>query len=196
GIGAAWYTAGVRAGSNVAVFGCGTVGTSVIQGARLANASRIIAVDLARRKLEGATEFGATDTIDASQGDGVGRMKALPSGYGFDFAFECVGSADVLQQVLACRDLAGIATLIGVPGRDATITLALPRYFDLGGSLRVSWYGDCLPSRDFPILVDLYRAGALKLSELITQRVSLDDVQTAFDAMERGETLKSVIEFG
>src|SRR5262249_53647511 len=129
------------------------------------------------------------------QGDVVERIKALTGGYGVDFAFECVGSADVLQQVLACRDLAGIATLIGVPSRDATITLALPRYFDLGGSLRVSWYGDCLPSRDFPILVDLYRAGKLRLSELITQRVSLDEVDTAFQSMERGETLKSVIDF-
>ena len=117
------------------------------------------------------------------------------SKHGVDYAFECVGSADVLQQVLACRDLAGIATLIGVPGRDAKITLDLPRYFDLGGSLRVSWYGDCLPSRDFPMLVDLYRARKLRLTELITQRVALDDVETAFQAMERGETLKSVVEF-
>jgi S-(hydroxymethyl)mycothiol dehydrogenase len=195
GIGAAWYTAGVRPGSSVAVFGCGTVGTSVIQGARLARASRIIAVDVAPRKLDWARGFGATDTIDASTGDAVEQIKALTGGFGVDFAFEAVGSPEVLQQVLGCRDLAGIATLIGVPGRDSTITLELPRYFDLGGSLRVSWYGDCLPSRDFPVLVDLYRSGALRLSELITQRVTLDDVQTAFDAMERGETLKSVVQF-
>ncbi|MBV9582150.1 MAG: Zn-dependent alcohol dehydrogenase [Chloroflexi bacterium] len=195
GIGAAWYTAGVRAGSSVAVFGCGTVGTSVIQGARLAHATRIIAVDLEPRKLEWARQFGATDTIDASQGDVVEQIKALTGGYGVDYAFECVGSAQVLQQVLACRDLAGIATLIGVAGRDSTITLELPRYFDLGGSLRVSWYGDCLPTRDFPLLVDLYLRGDLLLSELITQRVSLDEVDSAFAAMQRGETLKSVIVF-
>jgi S-(hydroxymethyl)mycothiol dehydrogenase len=195
GIGAAWYTAGVRPGSSVAVFGCGTVGTSVIQGARLARASKIIAVDIAPRKLEWARDFGATHTVDASAGDPVEQIKALTDGHGVDFAFEAVGSAQVLQQALACRDLAGIVTLIGVPGRDSSLTLELPRYFDLGGSLRVSWYGDCLPSRDFPILIDQYRAGALKLTELITQRVSLDNVQTAFDAMERGETLKSVIEF-
>jgi S-(hydroxymethyl)mycothiol dehydrogenase len=194
GIGAAWYTAGVRAGSSVAVFGCGTVGTSVIQGARLANASRIIAVDLAPRKLDWARGLGATDTLDASQGDVVERIKSLTGGFGVDYAFEAVGSAQVLQQVLACRDLAGVATLIGVPGRDANLTLELPRFFDLGGSLRVSWYGDCLPSRDFPLLVDLYRAGTLRLSELITQSVSLDDVESAFDSMQRGETLKSVIE--
>ena len=195
GIGAAWYTAGVRPGSSVAVFGCGTVGTSVIQGARLANATRIIAVDVAPRKLDWARELGATEVVDASAGDVVEQIKALTGGFGVDYVFEAVGSAQVLEQVLACRDLAGVATLIGVPGRDASITLDLPRYFDLGGSLRVSWYGDCLPSRDFPLLVDLYRAGRLRLRELITQRVSLDDVEAAFTSMERGETLKSVVEF-
>jgi len=195
GVGAAWYTAGVRAGNSVAVFGCGTVGTSVIQGARLARATRIIAVDIEPRKLEWARQFGATDTIDSSQVDAVEQIKALTGGFGVEYAFECVGSAQVLQQVLACRDLAGIATLIGVPARDSSITLDLPRYFDLGGSLRVSWYGDCLPSRDFPLLVDLYRGGDLRLSELITQRVSLDDVDAAFESMQRGETLKSIIMF-
>ena len=113
GVGAAWYTAGVRPGSSVAVFGCGTVGTSVIQGARLAHASRIIAVDIAPRKLEWARQFGATDTVDASQTDAVEQIKSLTGGFGVDFAFEAVGSAQVLQQVLACRDLAGIATLSG-----------------------------------------------------------------------------------
>jgi S-(hydroxymethyl)mycothiol dehydrogenase len=195
GIGAAWYTAGVRAGTSVAVFGCGTVGTSVIQGARLAHAPKIIAVDIEPRKLEWARQFGATDTVNAAQFDAVEQIRSLTGGFGVDYAFECVGSAQVLQQVLACRDLAGVATLIGVPGRDATITLELPRYFDLGGSLRVSWYGDCLPSRDFPLLVDLYRRGDLLLTELITQRVSLDEVDSAFGSMTRGETLKSVVEF-
>ena len=195
GIGAAWYTAGVRAGSTVAVFGCGTVGTSVIQGARLAHASRIIAVDVAEQKLEWARLFGATDTVDASRDDPVEAIKALTDGFGVDFAFEAVGSPAVLQQALASRDLAGIVTLIGVPGRDTSITLELPRYFDLGGSLRVSWYGDCLPSRDFPLLVGLYLAGDLRLDELITQRLPLDGVQDAFQSMLRGETLKSVVEF-
>jgi S-(hydroxymethyl)mycothiol dehydrogenase len=194
GIGAAWYTAGVRPGASVAVFGCGTVGTSVIQGARLANATRIIAVDVAPKKLEWAREFGATDTIDASRGDPVAQIRGLTGGYGVDYAFEAVGSGAVLEQALASRDLAGVVTLIGVPGRDSTLALELPRYFDLGGSLRVSWYGDCLPSRDFPMLVDLYRQGKLRLSEMITARVGLDDAEAAFEAMARGETLKSVIE--
>jgi S-(hydroxymethyl)mycothiol dehydrogenase len=195
GYGAAMYTAGVRAGSSVAVFGCGTVGTSVIQGARLAHASTIIGVDVAPRKLEWARQFGATHTINAAEGDAVEHIRALTGGFGVNYAFEAVGAPEVLQQVLACRDLAGVATLIGVPGRNSTIALDLPRYFDLGGSLRVSWYGDCLPSRDFPLLVDLYHKGDLLLDELITQQLKLDDVQAAFGAMERGETLKSVVTF-
>src|SRR3984893_14469248 len=195
GVGAALYTAGVRAGSTVAVFGCGTVGTSVIQGARLAHASTIIGVDIAPRKLEWARQFGATHTVNPADGDVVEQIRALTGGFGVNYAFEAVGSGDVLQQVLACRDLAGVATLIGVPGRDSTIALNLPRYFDLGGSLRVSWYGDCLPTRDFPLLVDWYLKGDLLLDQLITQRVQLDQVQGAFEAMERGETLKSVIDF-
>jgi S-(hydroxymethyl)mycothiol dehydrogenase len=195
GFGAAMYTAGVRPGSSVAVFGCGTVGTSVIQGARLAHASTIIGVDVAPQKLAWARQFGATHTVNAADGDPVEQIKALTGGFGVNYAFEAVGSGDVLQQVLACRDLAGVATLIGVPGRASSITLDLPRYFDLGGSLRVSWYGDCLPTRDFPMLVDLYQKGELLLDELVTQRLGLDDVQAAFGAMERGETLKSVVIF-
>jgi S-(hydroxymethyl)mycothiol dehydrogenase len=195
GVGAALYTAGVRAGSSVAVFGCGTVGTSVIQGARLAHAAQIIAVDTEPRKLEWAGYFGATHTVNPQQTDPVQAIRDATDGLGVDFAFEAVGHPDVLAQVLECRDLAGVATLIGVPARDSTIPINLPRYFDLGGSLRVSWYGDCLPSRDFPLLVDWYLKGELLLDQLIIQRVQLDQVQDAFAAMERGETLKSVIDF-
>jgi S-(hydroxymethyl)mycothiol dehydrogenase len=167
----------------------------VIQGARLGHASTIIAVDIAPRKLEWARQFGATHTVDATQGDPVEQIQALTDGFGVNYAFEAVGNAEVLQQVLACRDLAGVATLIGVPGRGNAINLDLPRFFDRGGSLRVSWYGDCLPSRDFPLLVDRYRAGELLLDELVTQRLPLEKVQDAFDAMQRGETLKSVVVF-
>jgi len=195
GVGAVLYTAGVRPGSSVAVFGSGAVGTSVIQGARLAHAEKIIAVDLSPTKLEWARTFGATHTVNPADGDPVEQIKALTDGYGVNYAFEAVGHPDVLQQVLACRDLAGIATLIGVAGQGSTITLNLPRYFDLGGSLRVSWYGDCLPSRDFPMLADWYLKGELLLDELITATIALDDVDDAFGAMERGETLRSVVTF-
>ncbi len=195
GVGAVLYTAGVRPGSNVAVFGSGAVGTSVIQGARLARASKIIAVDVSPQKLEWARTFGATHTVNPADGDPVEQIKALTDGYGANYAFECVGHPAVLAQVLACRDLAGVATLIGVPGKGNTLPVDLPQLFNLGGSLRVSWYGDCLPTRDFPLLAEWYLRGELLLDELITRRIALAEVEGAFDAMERGETLRSVITF-
>jgi S-(hydroxymethyl)mycothiol dehydrogenase len=196
GLGAVFYTAHVRRGSTVAVFGSGAVGTSVIQGARLADAARIIAVDLESRKLEWAKQFGATDTVNASQTDPVAAIKELTGGNGVDYAFEAVGNPKVLAQALRSRDLAGVCTLIGVPSADAVIEFPAQEYFGMGGSLRVSWYGDCLPTRDFPLLADLYLKGRLKLDELITQKIPLEGVQGAFEAMERGETLRSVISFG
>jgi S-(hydroxymethyl)mycothiol dehydrogenase len=132
--------------------------------------------------------------VNSAEIDPVAAIHDLTDGFGVDYAFEAVGHADVLQQALASRDLAGGVTIIGVPGRGTSLTLDLLRYFDLGGSLRVSWYGDNLPSRDFPLLVDWYLKGELLLDELIAQHVSLDDTQRAFDAMDRGETLKSVID--
>jgi S-(hydroxymethyl)mycothiol dehydrogenase len=196
GIGAVFYTAGVRPGSTVAVFGSGAVGTSVIQGARLARASKVIAVDLEPRKLEWARRFGATDTVDASEGDPVARIKELTNGYGVDYAFEAVGNPKVLTQVLRSRDLAGVAVLIGVPSADAQLEFPAQELFGMGGSLRVSWYGDCLPTRDFPLLAQMYLRGELLLDELITRRIALEEVQSAFESMERGETLRSVISFG
>ena len=195
GIGAALYTAGVRPGSTVAVFGSGAVGTSVIQGARLARAGRIIAVDIAKNKLEWARTFGATDLVDATEGDPVEQIKELTGGLGVDYAFEAVGRPETMLQVLDSRDLAGVATLIGVPSADAVMHLPLQKFFGMGGSMRVSWYGDCLPTRDFPLLASWYLQGELKLDELITARIPLDGVQGAFDAMERGETLRSVVVF-
>lgn len=195
GLGAVFYTAGVRKGSTVAVFGSGAVGTSVIQGARLADAARIIAVDLEPRKLAWAKELGATDVVNASEGDPVEQIKALTGGHGVDYVFEAVGNPKVLSQALRSRDLAGVCTLIGVPSADATIEFPAQEFFGMGGSLRVSWYGDCIPTRDFPLLADLYLKGRLKLDELVTEKISLEGVQNSFDRMERGETLRSVITF-
>ncbi|MCC7106646.1 MAG: Zn-dependent alcohol dehydrogenase [Chloroflexi bacterium] len=195
GVGAALYTAEVRRGSTVAVFGSGAVGTSVIQGARLARAGRIIAVDLAENKLAWAKEFGATDVVDASRANAVQAIKDLTGGFGVDYVFEAVGHPAVLAQALDSRDLAGVATLIGVPGGEAVLTYPAQQFFGMGGSLRVSWYGDCLPTRDFPLLASWYLQGELKLDELVTREVSLEEVQDAFGAMERGETLRSVIMF-
>lgn len=195
GVGAALYAAGVRPGTSVAVFGCGGVGDSVIQGARLGGATTIIAVDLDPKKLEWAKQFGATHTVNAKEVDPVAAIKELTGGNGVNYSFEAVGSPKTVEQALFCRDLAGTCVFIGVPGPGPTLTLELQRFFDLGGHFCVSWYGDCLPTRDFPLLVDWYKQGQLKLDEVVSRIVSLDEVEEAFAAMERGETLRSVIVF-
>jgi S-(hydroxymethyl)mycothiol dehydrogenase len=195
GVGAALYAAGVKPGTSVAVFGCGGVGDSVIQGARLAGATTIIAVDLDPQKLEWAKDFGATHTVNASEVDPVARIKALTGGNGVNYSFEAVGSAKTLEQALFCRDLAGTCVFIGVPGPGPTLTLELQRFFDLGGHLCVSWYGDCLPTRDFPMLANWYQQGQLKLDEVVSRKIKMEDAEAAFEAMKRGETLRSVIVF-
>jgi S-(hydroxymethyl)mycothiol dehydrogenase len=193
GVGAAFYSAGVKPGTSVAVFGCGGVGDSVIQGARLAGATTIIAVDIDPKKLDWAKGFGATHTVNPRQGDPIAAIKALTGGNGVNYSFEAVGRADTIEQALFCRDLAGTCVLIGVPGTGPELTLPLQRFFDLGGSFRVSWYGDCLPTRDFPMLAEWYRQGKLDLDNVVTRTISLDETEEAFAAMERGETLRSVI---
>ncbi len=194
GVGAALYSADVEPGTSAAVFGCGGVGDSVIQGARLAGATTIIAVDVDPRKLEWAKGFGATHTVNAREENPVARIKELTGGNGVNYAFEAVGRPETLEQALFCRDLAGTCVFIGVPGPGPRLDLDLQRFFDLGGSLRVSWYGDCLPTRDFPLLADWYRQGQLKLDEVVTRTIGLDETEAAFTAMERGETLRSVID--
>ena len=193
GVGAALYTAGVRRGSSVAVFGSGGVGCSVIQGARLARAGKIIAVDIAENKLAWAREFGATDTVNAAEADPVQAIRDICGGNGVDFAFEAVGTPKTLLQTIWSRDLAGTAVLIGVPDPDMVMDLPIQKFFGLGGALRVSWYGDCLPSRDFPLLADWYRRGELDLDRMVTRVIKLEETEAAFEAMERGETLRSVI---
>ena len=193
GVGAALYTAAVRRGSTVAVYGAGGVGCSVIMGAKLARAGKIIAVDIAQNKLDWAREFGATDVVDASKTDPVEAIKSLTRGNGVDYSFEAVGSPSTLLQALWSRDLAGTCTLIGVPDPSMKMELPMLQFFGLGGSLRVSWYGDCLPSRDFPLLANWYINGELDLDRAVTREIGLEDAEAAFEAMERGETLRSVI---
>ena len=194
GVGAALYAADVRLGGNVAVFGCGGVGMNVIQGARLVHADKIIAVDIEPRKLEQARQFGATHTVNPREGDPVARIKELTGGYGVNYSFEAIGRPETLLQALMCRDLAGTCVLIGVSNKGVNVEIPMARFFDLGGALRVSWYGDCLPTRDFPMLAEWYRRGELKLDELVTERIGLGDTEEAFAKMERGETLRSVID--
>ncbi|MFQ5694119.1 MAG: zinc-binding dehydrogenase, partial [Nitrospinota bacterium] len=193
GVGAVLYTAQVRRGSSVAVFGCGGVGNSVIMGARLARAGRVIGVDIAENKLRWAKEFGATDVVNASKVDPVKAIQELTGGTGVDYAFEAVGRPETLLQAIWSRDLAGTAVLIGVPDPAMRMELPIQRFFGLGGALRVSWYGDCLPSRDFPLLAEWYKRGELDLGRVVTREIGLEDTEAAFEAMERGETLRSVI---
>lgn len=195
GVGAALYTAEVRPGTSVAVFGCGGVGDSVIQGAKLAGATTIIAVDIDPRKLEWAKGFGATHTVNGREGDSVEAIKAITGGNGVNYSFECVGRPETLEQALWCRDLAGKCILIGVPGAEMKLELPLQHFFSRGGYLRVSWYGDCLPSRDFPLLANWYSQGKLDLDGVVTRTIKLEETEAAFEAMERGETLRSVITF-
>ena len=194
GVGAALYTAAVRPGSSVAVFGCGGVGNSVIMGARLSGATTLIGVDIDPRKLQWATEFGATHTVDAREGDPVARIKEITGGFGVNYAFEAVGRPETTEQALFCRDLAGVCVVIGVAGPQSKLdALPLGRFFDLGGATKPSWYGDCLPTRDFPLLATWYQQGRLDLDRVVTRIITLDEAEEGFHAMERGETLRSVI---
>jgi S-(hydroxymethyl)mycothiol dehydrogenase len=193
GLGAAMFTGGVTLGDTVAVFGCGGVGCAAVAGSRLAGAVKVIAVDLDPRKLELATEFGATDVVNASDGDPVEKIRALTGGFGADVCIEAVGNATVMQQAFDARDLAGTLVQVGVPTPDMRIDMPMIEFFGRGGSLKPSWYGDCLPSRDFPLMVDLYLDGRLDLDLFVTETIELDAVEQAFGRMQRGEVLRSVV---
>ena len=193
GVGAAINTAGVRRGESVAVFGCGGVGDAAIAGAKLAGASTIVAVDIDDRKLEWAKQFGATHTVNSKQTDAVEAVKAATNGFGADVTIDAVGHPAVFEQAFYARDLAGRVILVGVPTPDMKITLPLIEVFGRGGAIKSSWYGDCLPSRDFPMLVDLYRQGRFPLEDFVTEAIGLDDVEEAFDNLRRGEVLRSVV---
>jgi S-(hydroxymethyl)mycothiol dehydrogenase len=193
GVGAAINTAGVRRGESVAVFGCGGVGDAAIAGAKLAGASTIVAVDIDDRKLAWAKQFGATHTVNSKQTDAVEAVKAATNGFGADVTIDAVGHPAVFEQAFYARDLAGRVVLVGVPAPDMTITLPLIEVFGRGGAIKSSWYGDCLPSRDFPMLVDLYRQGRFPLEDFVTEAIGLDDVEEAFDNLRRGEVLRSVV---
>ena len=193
GLGAAMNTGAVGRGDSVAVFGCGGVGNAAIEGSRLAGAHTIIAVDIDARKLEMATEFGATHTVDSSQVDPVEAIRALTDGNGVDVAIEAIGLPVTYEQAFYSRDLAGTVVLVGVPNPAMKIELPMIEVFGRGGSLKSSWYGDCLPSRDFPMLIDLYLQGRLDLDRFVSETIDLGDVEEAFAKMERGEVLRSVV---
>jgi S-(hydroxymethyl)mycothiol dehydrogenase len=194
GIGAAVHTGAVQRGMSVAVFGCGGVGDAAIAGARLAGATTIVAVDLDDRKLEWATGFGATHTVNASSGDVVEAVRAATGGLGADVCIEAVGHPEVFRQAFYARDLAGTLVQVGVPTPDMTLPdIPMIDLFGRGGALKPSWYGDCLPSRDFPMLVDLHLQGRLDLDAFVSETIALGEVEDAFGRMERGEVLRSVV---
>jgi S-(hydroxymethyl)mycothiol dehydrogenase len=195
GLGAAMLTGEVGRGDTVAVFGCGGVGDAAIAGARLAGARTIVAVDLDARKLAWAREFGATHTVDASKEDPVEAVKAATEGNGADVCIEAVGHPRVFEQAFNARDLAGTLVQVGVPTPDMTLEIPFIELFGRGGRIKPSWYGDCLPSRDFPMLVDLHLQGRLPLERFVSETIALEGVEEAFHRMERGEVLRSVVVF-
>ncbi|MEU1427069.1 S-(hydroxymethyl)mycothiol dehydrogenase [Nocardia sp. NPDC005746] len=195
GLGAAINTGGVSRGDSVAVIGCGGVGNAAIAGAKLAGATTIIAVDIDERKLEWATGFGATHTVNAAKEDAVERVQELTDSFGADVVIDAVGRPETWKQAFYARDLAGTVVLVGVPTPDMTLEMPLIDFFSRGGSLKSSWYGDCLPSRDFPYLIELYKQGRLDLDGFVSETIALDEVEAAFTKMHHGDVLRSVVVF-
>jgi S-(hydroxymethyl)mycothiol dehydrogenase len=193
GLGAAINTGGVTRGDTVAVIGCGGVGDAAIAGARLAGARTIIAVDVDDRKLAWARDFGATHTVNSSTTDPVEAIREYTDGFGADVVIDAVGRPETYEQAFFARDLAGTVVLVGVPNPTMKIELPLIEIFGRGGSLKSSWYGDCLPSRDFPTLIDLYLQGRLPLERFVSETIGLDGVEAAFEKMHHGDVLRSVV---
>jgi S-(hydroxymethyl)mycothiol dehydrogenase len=195
GLGAAINTAPVTRGDSVAVIGCGGVGDAAILGAQLAGAGTIIGVDIDPRKLEWARQFGATHVINSRETDPVAAIRELTGGNGADVVIEAIGRPETYEQAFYARDLAGVVVLVGVPTPDMRLDLPLLDFFGRGGALKSSWYGDCLPDRDFPMLTGLYLQGRLPLEQFVSETIQLDAVEAAFAKMERGEVLRSVVKF-
>jgi S-(hydroxymethyl)mycothiol dehydrogenase len=193
GLGAAINTAPVTRGDSVAVIGCGGVGDAAILGAQLAGARTIIGVDVDPRKLDWARQFGATHVINSRETDPVERIQELTGGNGADVVIEAIGRPETYLQAFYGRDLAGTVVLVGVPTPDMRLEAPLLDFFGRGGALKSSWYGDCLPERDFPMLTDLYLQGRLPLDKFVSETIALDQVESAFAKMERGEVLRSVV---
>ena len=194
GLGAAINTGEVKHGKSVAVIGCGGVGCAAVAGASLAGAGRIIAVDRDERKLRWARDLGATDVVDSRKQDPVTAIRDLTEGFGADVVIDAVGLPETWEQAFYARDLAGTVVLVGVPAPEEKIPrIPLLDVFSRGGSLKSSWYGDCLPSRDFPVLVDLYRQGRLDLDAFVSEEIALGEVEQAFGRMKQGEVLRSVV---
>ncbi|WP_327747831.1 S-(hydroxymethyl)mycothiol dehydrogenase [Streptomyces europaeiscabiei] len=193
GIGAAINTGNVGRGDSVAVIGCGGVGAAAVVGSNLAGAAKIIAVDIDDAKLDTARKLGATHTVNSKNVDAVEAIRELTGGFGADVVIEAVGRPETYKQAFYARDLAGTVVLVGVPTPEMKLELPLLDVFGRGGALKSSWYGDCLPSRDFPMLINLYLQGRLDLEAFVTETIALDDVEKAFERMHGGDVLRSVV---
>ncbi|HET9173423.1 MAG TPA: S-(hydroxymethyl)mycothiol dehydrogenase [Actinospica sp.] len=194
GLGAALNTGNVGRGDTVAVIGCGGVGTAAVVGSRLGGAARIIAVDIDDRKLDQAAKLGATHTVNSREADPVEAIRELTGGFGADLVIDAVGRPETYRQAFYARDLAGTVVLVGVPTPEMRLELPLLDVFGRGGALKSSWYGDCLPSRDFPMLIDLYLQGRLDLDAFVSETIPLTDIEGAFSRMRDGDVLRSVVE--
>ncbi|MFI6679543.1 S-(hydroxymethyl)mycothiol dehydrogenase [Kribbella sp. NPDC050470] len=198
GLGAAINTGNVGRGDSVAVIGCGGVGTAAVVGARLAGAAKVVAVDIDERKLKVAQELGATHTVNSKDLDHDGvvtQVHELTGGFGADVVIDAVGRPETWKQAFYARDLAGTVVLVGVPTPEMTLEMPLLDFFGRGGSLKSSWYGDCLPTRDFPLLIDLHLQGRLPLDRFVSETIALDEVEAAFTKMHHGDVLRSVVLF-
>ena len=195
GLGAALNTGAVGRDDTVAVIGCGGVGDAAVAGARLAGARTIIAVDVDEEKLAWARDFGATHAVNSRESDPVQAIRELTGGNGADVVIDAVGRPETYRQAFYARDLAGTVVLVGVPDPTMQLELPLLDVFGRGGSLKSSWYGDCLPSRDFPTLIDLHLQGRLPLERFVTETIGLGDVEAAFARMRSGGVLRSVVVF-
>jgi S-(hydroxymethyl)mycothiol dehydrogenase len=196
GAGAAINTAGIKHGQSIAVIGCGGVGAAAIAGARLVGANTIIAIDIDDRKLATAREFGATHTVNSKDLDldaVVAAIQGFTGGFGADVVIEAIGRPETYLQAFYGRDLAGTVVLVGVPNPQMKLELPLIDVFGRGGALKSSWYGDCLPSRDFPMLIDLFGQGRFPLDKFVSEKIGIGDIEAAFEKMHRGEVLRSVV---
>jgi S-(hydroxymethyl)mycothiol dehydrogenase len=175
------------------VIGCGGVGDAAIAGARLVGAKQIIAVDTDSKKLDWARDFGATHTINARDLDPVEAIQDLTDGNGADVVIDAVGRRETWKQAFYARDLAGVVVLVCVPTPGMKLEMPLIDFFSRGGSLKSSWYGDCLPERDFPTLISLYLQGRLPLDKFVIERIGLGEIEDAFHEIHTGEVLRSVV---
>ena len=195
GVGAVLNTAKVEPGSSVAVIGTGGVGLNAIQGAVLAQAERIIAVDIAEKKLDFAKRFGATDVVNASTGDPVEVVRELTAGLGVDYAFEVIGNPKTIVQAYNMVRAAGTAVIVGMAHHQSEVSLPAQHLVSTERRLIGSFYGSCQPKVDMPKLLGLYTEGKLKLDELITRHYRLEQINEAFTDMEAGENARGVILF-